>query len=180
MHIAQYPNPNFLVKPDPNRTRSQKALFVMAWFRWPPSITKGTYTSNWGLAQNGQKPGCAPENEPYLRNGKKFRVGNFWGGSPGRIVPSRPLEPCLSIFLTQNRCIIGSPIWGYQKGYSLPPQKRILAQKRPNLPQKWHFWPNIGIFGPFDSMPHQKQSHKVPRWCSVMLVQWYQNFCFLP
>ena len=32
---SQYPNPtrnpNFLVKPDPNPTRSQKALLVIAW-----------------------------------------------------------------------------------------------------------------------------------------------------
>ena len=33
----------------------------------------------------------------------------------------------------------------------LPPQKiGFLAQKQPKLAQNWHFWPNIGIFGPFD------------------------------
>ena len=35
-------------------------------------------------------------------------------------------------------------------------KKWILARKRPNLAQTWHFWPSIGIFGPFDPMPDQK------------------------
>ena len=40
-----------------------------------------------------------------------------------------------------------------------PPQKWILAQKRPNLAQKRHFWPNIRISivsGPIDLLPEQK------------------------
>ena len=34
--------------------------------RWPVTIVqnKGTYTSEWKQAQNGHKPGCAPENDP--------------------------------------------------------------------------------------------------------------------
>jgi len=43
------------------------------------------------------------------------------------------------------------------KSFTPCPQKiGFLAQKRPNLAQNWHFWPNVGIFGPFDPMPDQK------------------------
>ena len=37
-----------------------------------------------------------------------------------------------------------------------------MAQKRPNLAQKWHFKTNMGIFGPFDVMPDNED--KLPRW----------------
>ena len=46
-------------------------------------------------------------------------------------------------------------IWENQKFYSIPPKNEFLAKKRPNLAQNWHFWPNIGIFGPFGRMPDQ-------------------------
>ena len=42
-------------------------------FRWQRSKIKGTYTSDWALARNGQKTGRAPENDPYLGNGKFLR-----------------------------------------------------------------------------------------------------------
>ena len=29
-------------------------------------------------------------------------------------------------------------------------------KKRPNLAKNWHFWPNMGIFGPFNPMPDLK------------------------
>ena len=45
---------------------------------------------------------------------------------------------------------------GYQKFYSIPQKNGFLAQKRPNLAQNWHYWPNIGIFGPLGPMPDQK------------------------
>ena len=47
------------------------------------------------------------------------------------------------------------PRW-YQNVCFLPLQLRILAKKRPNLAQKWHFWPHNGIFGPLCLMPDQK------------------------
>ena len=31
-----------------------------------------------------------------------------------------------------------------------------MGQKRPNLAKNWHFWPNMGIFGPFNPMPDLK------------------------
>ena len=37
-----------------------------------------------------------------------------------------------------------------------PLQKRSFGPKRPNAASKWHLWPNIGIFGPFDRLPDQK------------------------
>ena len=41
----------------------------------------------------------------------------------------------------------------------------------------WHFWPNIGIFGPFDPMPDQKiNAEKLSWWFSVM---WVSKFCLL-
>ena len=33
----------------------------------------------------------------------------------------------------------------------------IMAQKRQNLAQKWHFWPNIGIFAHLVPCPTKKQ-----------------------
>ena len=37
-----------------------------------------------------------------------------------------------------------------------PPKIGFWAQKRPNLAQNWHFWPNMANFGPFDLLPNQK------------------------
>ena len=43
------------------------------------------------------------------------------------------------------------------KSFTPCPKKiGLLAPKRPNLAQNWHFGPNMGIFGPFDLMPDQK------------------------
>ena len=65
------------------------------------------------------------------------------------------------------------------KSFTPSPQKNgFLAQKRPNLAQNWHFWPNIGIFGPFDLMPDQKTMRtSCP---SGFPLCWYQNFYLLP
>merc|ERR1712074_40891 len=52
-----------------------------------------------------------------------------------------------------------------------PPKIGFGAQKLPNLAQNWHFGPNIGIFGPFDLKPDQKNNaDKLSRRFSVMLV----------
>ena len=54
---------------------------------------------------------------------------------------------------------------------SSPPKNEISAQKRPNLAQHWHFWPNVGPFGPPDPMPGQKTiGNKMPRSFSIMWV----------
>ena len=71
-------------------------------------------------------------------------------------VPSSQLELQRSMFSIQKWCLIGSLIWGNQKFYSIPPKNGFLAQVWPNLAKNWHFWPNIGIFGPFDPIPDQK------------------------
>ena len=57
----------------------------------------------------------------------------------------------------------------------LPPQKNgYLAQKRPNLAQTWHFWPNIGIFGPFEFInnwvPAVLKTNKLPRVGRTLIV----------
>ena len=80
---------------------------------------------------------------------------------------------CLSLFSTFSPLAANlSPTdqcFQHEKGVSLEsryegtkiftpcPQKiGFRAQKRPNWAKNWHFWPNIGIFGPFDPMPDQK------------------------
>ena len=60
------------------------------------------------------------------------------------------------MFSTRKRCLIGIPIRGYQNFYSLPPKNWILGPKTAKFGQKWHFWPNIGIYGPFGPMPVQR------------------------
>ena len=41
----------------------------------------------------------------------------------------------------------------------LPPPKKIdfWPKNGQILPKNWHFWPNMGVFGPFDPMPDQKR-----------------------
>jgi len=54
--------------------------------------------------------------------------------------------------------LLGTHRWLYEgtKSFTPSPQNIVfLAKKRPNLAQNWHFWPNIGIFGPFGRMPDQ-------------------------
>ena len=50
----------------------------------------------------------------------------------------------------------GFPLYGYQNFYLLPSKLGYLAQNRPNLAKIYHFWLNIGIFGPFRPMPNQE------------------------
>ena len=50
---------------------------------------------------------------------------------------------------------LGWTLLGTPRFYSIPPKYCFFGQKRPNLAQNWHFWPNIGIFGPFGRMPDQ-------------------------
>ena len=43
----------------------------------------------------------------------------------------------------------------------LPPVKfRIFGTKKGKIGQNWHFWPNIGLFGPFDPLSDQKTMQK--------------------
>ena len=54
---------------------------------------------------------------------------------------------------------------GYQKFYSMPPKMNFWLKNG-------HIWPNIGFFGPFDPMPHQKTMwSSCPGGFSVMWVQ---------
>ena len=47
----------------------------------------------------------------------------------------------------------------------------FLAKKQQNLAQNWHFWSNMGIFGPFNLMPDQKASQtSCPGGFSVIWV----------
>ena len=54
-------------------------------FRWPQSKIKVTYTSDWALAQNGQKTGVSPGKWPIPRKRNFFGGDIFVWGSPGCI-----------------------------------------------------------------------------------------------
>ena len=110
-------------------------------FRW----------SEWGCCSPGYISDMLCWQKSRLPYKKKF------GSKKHTFAPSAQLEPHRSMFSTRKRCIIGLLIWWYQKLYSLPPKIVFLVQKRPNLAQNWHFWPNITylltpikirIFGP--------------------------------
>ena len=64
----------------------------------------------------------------------------------------------------------------YQNFYLLPQKLGFFAQKRPNLAQNWHLWPNVDIFGPLELMADQKRT----RCLGGFPLSGYQNFCFLP
>merc|ERR1712012_608934 len=99
------------------------------------------------------------------------QISKFWGQKKHIFAPSGQFEPHRSMFSTRKRCLIGLPIRGYQKFYSKPPKNWILGPKRPNLAKNWHFGPNIGISGPFDLIPDQKNNaDELFMWFSVMLV----------
>ena len=53
------------------------------------------------------------------------------------------------------------------------------SQKRQNLAKSWHFWPNIGIFGPFDTVTKQKTMQKTSCLDGFPLYG-YQYFYLLP
>ena len=85
--------------------------------------------------------------------------------------PSGQLEPHQSMFSTRKRCVIGLPIWGYQKFYSLPPKNWIFGPKTAKFGPKLTFLAKYRHFGPFDLMPDKKNhADKLSRWFSVMLV----------
>ena len=93
-------------------------------------------------------------------------------------VPSGQFEPYWSMFSTRKRCLIGFLIPGYQKFYSIP-KNWFLASNRPNWAQNWHFWLYMGIFGPFDPIPDQKNNaNKLHKW--FFSLYGYQNFYLLP
>ena len=101
-------------------------------------------------------------------------------------VPRGQLEPQRSMFSTRKRCLIGSLIYGNQKFYPIPPKNGFLAQKRPYLAQNWYFRPNIGMFGPFDTIPDQRAmqtsclgSFSVI-WVPKLLLTSARNWIFWP
>ena len=86
-------------------------------------------------------------------------------------------QNCIFFSLAANWSLIGQcfqhkrgvllvPWYEGTKSFTPSPKKKgFLVQKLPNLAQNWHFWPNIGFFGPFVSLPDQKNnSIKVPVW----------------
>ena len=84
-------------------------------------------------------------------------------------VPSSPLEPLRSIFLTQNRCLIDSPIWGYRK-FCFLPKLGFLFQMI-----FFHFGRNICISGPFWCYARPKIiGNKMPSWFFDM---WVPKLC---
>ena len=80
---------------------------------------------------------------------KKLSFGPKYQSLGVKIVhfcPSGPLGPCQSMFSTQKRCFIGSPIWGYQQFCSLPKILGFLAQGICSSPANRIFGPKLAIF----------------------------------
>ena len=140
-------------------------------FCWSRTKTKGSSPSVASLPKKGQNSGRALENYPYLGNEKNRSGFNgnivaldvfvicvvdkklqsqkilfapsikIFGSKKHIFAPSGQLEPQWSMFSTRKRCLIGLPIWGYQKFYSLPPKKLDFG------PKKGQIWPKTGILG---------------------------------
>merc|ERR1712107_34011 len=99
------------------------------------------------------------------------QISKFWGQKSTFSPLAANLSPTDQCFQHEKGVSLESRYKG-TKIFTPSPQKiGFWAQKRPNLAQNWHFGPNIGIFGPFDLMPDQKNNvDKLSRWFSVMLV----------
>ena len=89
------------------------------------------------------------------------QISKFWG-------QKSKFSPLAANWSLADQCIqhekgvsLDSRYEGIKSFTSCPQKIGFLAQKRPNLAQNWHFWPNVGIFGPFDLMPDQKQCGQV-------------------
>ena len=147
-------------------------------FRWKRSKIKGTYTSEVGMAQNGEKQGWALKKDPLLEN--EF----FWGGgSNGKVVAPGILVMCPADknrdyhtkkwLFAPNIQIFGqkstfSPLaanwsladqcfqhekgvsleWGYQKFYSLLPKNWIFCPKTAKFCPKLAFLAKYGHYWP--------------------------------
>ena len=74
-------------------------------------------------------------------------------------------------FQHKKRCLIGLPIWGYQKFYSLPPKNWIFSPKTAKFGRKLAFLAKYQHFWPIWSNAWPKNNaDKLSRWFSVMLV----------
>ena len=73
------------------------------------------------------------------------QISNFWI----KIALFFGLGGPYSIFSTQKKYLIGSPIWGYQKFWPKNGQIWLI------LGIFGHFWLNIGLSGPFDDIRYQ-------------------------
>ena len=115
----------------------------------PIDKNRDHYTKNWLLAPNIQ----------------------IFGSKKHIFAPSGQLELHWSMFSTQKRCLIGLPIWGYQKFYSLPPKNWILGPKTAKFGPKLAFWAKYRHFWPIWSNAWPKNNaDKLSWWFSVMLV----------
>ena len=75
------------------------------------------------------------------------------------------------MFSTWKRCLIGIPIWGYQKFYSLSPKNWIFGPKTAKFGPKLAFSAKYRHFWPIWSNAWPKNNaDKLPKWFSVMLV----------
>ena len=90
----------------------------------------------------------------------------FWAQKRPNLAQNWHFGPNIGIFAPfdlkpdqktmQTSCLDGFLLCWYQNFYLLPKELGFLTQKRPNLAKNWHFWPNMGIFGPFNPMPDLK------------------------
>ena len=132
------------------------------------------------MAQNGQKQGWAPKNDPLLGNRIFFRDGlngkvvalgilvifpvdknrNYhtknWLFTPNIQIFGSKKGHFFHNFSTRKRCLIGFLKWGYQKFYSLPPKKWIFGHKTAKFCPKLAFLAEYRLFWPICSHTDQK------------------------
>ena len=101
-------NPNFLVKPDPNPTRSQKALLVKAW--WWPSFLAHRPGPSLSLS-----PPSWPEHGPQLWEATSGWWSLFWSHYKTGLSPFKSCirEFCPLCFHFHNIQLFQRRIFGY-------------------------------------------------------------------
>merc|ERR1712115_747256 len=106
------------------------------------------------------------------------QISKFWGQKSTFSPLAANLSPTDQCFQHKKGVSLESRYEGTKIFTPCPQEIGFWAQKRPNLAKNWQFWPNIGIFGPFDLMPDQKTMRT--SCLGGFLLCWYQNFHLLP
>ena len=91
----------------------------------------------------------------------------FWGQKSTFSPLAANLSPTDQCFQHEKGVSLESRYEGTKIFTPCPQKIGFWAQKRPNLAQNWHFWPNIGTFGPFEFInnraPAVLKTNKLPR-----------------
>ena len=135
-------------------TPSSETEFFWGWFQWE-SCSPG-YSGHLFHQQKSRSL------NKKLTFGPKYP--NF-GVKKAHFCPSGQLEPHRSMFWTRQRCLIGLPICGYQKFYSLPRKNWIVGPKMSKFGPKLAFWAKYWHFWPIWSNAWPKYNEdKLSRW----------------